>query len=63
MQNLILPQDILKCLGIEQCVVWNLVDDVGQVGKQVTLVLVCEDSGYACIVEFNIGVVNSHEVN
>ena len=40
-----------------------MVNDVGEVCEEVALVFVCEDSGDACIVELDVFVVDSDEVN
>ena len=58
-----LSEDILQGPGIEQCVIWDLVDDVGQVCEEVALVLVCEDSGHACVVELYVFVMYADKVD
>lgn len=40
-----------------------MVDDICEVRKEVALVLVCEDSGHAGVVELDVLVVHAHEVN
>jgi hypothetical protein len=58
-----LSQDSLQRSGIKYTVVWNLVDDVGEVCKEVALILVSENGRDTCVVELDIFVVDSDEVN
>jgi len=62
-QHAVLLQHVLQSLGVEQGVIGDLVDDVGEVCKQVALVLVCENGWYTSVVELNVGVVYAHEVD
>jgi hypothetical protein len=50
-------------MGIEIRIIWDLVDDVGQVCEEVSLVLVGEDGGDACIIELDVLVVDFDEVD
>lgn len=58
-----LPEDSLQSPGIEQRIIRYLINDVRQVRKEVALVLICEDSGYACVVELDVFVVDADEVD
>jgi hypothetical protein len=58
-----LPQNSLQGSGIKQSVLWNLIDDVGKVCEEVSLVLVREDGWDTSIIELNGFVMYSDEVN
>lgn len=58
-----LPQHRLQSLGVEESIVWYLIDDVSEVREKVTLVLVCENGGYAGIVKLDVNIMNTDEVD
>lgn len=62
-QDLVLLQHGLQSSGVNRCVCWQLVDDVGQIGEQVALILICKDGGNACVVELDVLVGHAHEVH
>lgn len=58
-----LSEYILYCLGVEICIFGYMIDDIRQIGKQVSLVLVREHSWNARIVELDLVVVDFDEVD
>jgi hypothetical protein len=59
----VLPQDGLEGAGVRGGVGGEVVDDVGQVGEEVALVLVREDGRHAGVVELDVLVGDAHEVH
>jgi hypothetical protein len=56
-------ENIAQSLGIENRIFRNLVDDVCQVCKEISLVLVGEDGGDASVVELDVFVVDADEMD
>lgn len=57
------PQHLLQRLRVKQGILGNLVDDVCEVRKEVSLVLVRQDRRHARIVELDVVVVHLDEVD
>lgn len=58
-----LPEKRLQRVGAKGFVVWNHFDDTGEVCKEVSLVLVGENSRYAGIVELDFLVMYLDEMD
>lgn len=61
--NLVLPQHILQCLGIKVRILGYLVDDVCEIRKQLSLLLIRQYGRYSCIIKLYIVVVHLDEVD
>jgi hypothetical protein len=61
-EDVVLSEDVLQSAGIELSVLGDVFDDVGEVCKEVTLVLVCENGWDASVVEFYVLIVHFDEV-
>lgn len=63
LEDAVLPEDLLERVGIEVLIFGDHIDQARQIGEEVSLVPVGQDSRHSRIVEFDILVVDLDEVD
>ena len=63
LKDLMSNQNILQSFRIKNCIIRNLINDICQIRKKVSLVFVSQYGRYTCIIEFDIFVMDAYEVN
>lgn len=58
-----LHKHILDSSRVEVGIVWDLINDVSQICKEISLILICKHSRHTSIVELNLIIMHFDEVD